>query len=105
MIALTVHILCNIAFITMTMTCHSVVLLTGRVGYDLMGVEDNSKMLDSFIGSTHGIAIQVCRLYGASLRLAMGRVNMMVQVLASNVHLGVINCELAVSVFEMHSRW
>ena len=73
-------------------------------GYGLMDVEHSLKVLVSFIGSTHGTFVQECRFYGASLRLGMGRVNMMVQVLASNQLSSVTSFDMIVSVFKMLDR-
>ena len=54
------------------------VSLVHNDGYGMMGVEYNLKVLITFISSTLGIVIKVCRLYRASLRQAMGRGSMMV---------------------------
>ena len=105
MIALTVHILCNIVFIIMTVGCVSIASLAHSDGYGQMDVEHSLKVLVSFFGSTGGIVMQECRFYGASSRLGMGRVNMMVHELASNGLLGVTSFNMIVSVFKMLDRW
>ena len=70
MIAPIVHTLCNIALIAMTVFLETMVSLQ-------MVVHNNLNVLDSFIGFTVGIAVQVFRFYGTTLRQGTEKAKMM----------------------------
>ena len=105
MIAPIVHTLCNIALIAMTLFLETMVSLTQSTGYGQMVVHNNLNVLDSYIGFTVGIAVQVFKFYGVTLRQGMEKANMMVQVPAPNMHFDATNYTMIVIGFEMLARW
>ena len=105
MIAPIVHTLCNIALIAMIVFLETMVSLTQSTRYGQMVVHNNLNVFNSFIGFTVGIAVQVFRFYGVTLRQGMEKANMMVQVPASNMHFDATSCAMIVTGFEMLARW